>query len=474
MSLKVFTATCGVLALTACAEYPSAARPATVAPMTIAAPGRVVGRSVTASGRVLETVMLWENGSAAAINDSGVIVGSSATLGGVIWKDGVLTRVTGPAGERIFGLNDINNHGVAVGHTHSPATGFRAFTFDNGVITELPIFANIINDRGVVAGRTHPTPTNPQNTRAATWDGTTVRILTPLPCEQNSSVVDLNNNDVAIGYSTCLVNGSTRQFPVVWENGSVRELPVPAGALSVSLADINDAGQIVGAAFYFENQVGFNRPVMWANGQVSFVGPANTRGVAAAINESGQMLATLGYGNDARGFWLDGAETFQLTTTALNGLADLNETTAVGNMGEFSPVFYQNATMWRLVTPDSDGDGVLDVDDNCPSLANPDQKDLDGNGVGDACLPPSTSGLLTSTITLLDNLVTSGKLSAGEGKSLSAKLEAAMRTSAAGNGTAANGQISSAINQLSALVRSGRLAAQDAAPLLERLEAAIH
>jgi hypothetical protein len=34
---------------------------------------------------------------------------------------------------------------------------------------------------------------------------------------------------------------------------------------------------------------------------------------------------------------------------------------------------------------DSDGDGVLGVEDNCPNSANADQADADGDGVGDAC-----------------------------------------------------------------------------------------
>ena len=35
--------------------------------------------------------------------------------------------------------------------------------------------------------------------------------------------------------------------------------------------------------------------------------------------------------------------------------------------------------------PDSDKDGIPDFRDNCPKLANPDQTDLDHNGIGDAC-----------------------------------------------------------------------------------------
>jgi len=35
--------------------------------------------------------------------------------------------------------------------------------------------------------------------------------------------------------------------------------------------------------------------------------------------------------------------------------------------------------------PDSDGDGVADAADNCPSMANADQADLDGDGTGNAC-----------------------------------------------------------------------------------------
>jgi hypothetical protein len=43
-----------------------------------------------------------------------------------------------------------------------------------------------------------------------------------------------------------------------------------------------------------------------------------------------------------------------------------------------------------LMLADADHDGVPDISDNCPAVANPDQKDSDGNGVGDACQDPCT------------------------------------------------------------------------------------
>src|SRR6476469_7898593 len=34
---------------------------------------------------------------------------------------------------------------------------------------------------------------------------------------------------------------------------------------------------------------------------------------------------------------------------------------------------------------DSDGDGIPDSQDNCPSISNPDQQDTDGDGIGAVC-----------------------------------------------------------------------------------------
>ena len=47
---------------------------------------------------------------------------------------------------------------------------------------------------------------------------------------------------------------------------------------------------------------------------------------------------------------------------------------------------------------DSDSDGVYDIEDNCPAIANPDQVDSDNDGTGDACCCGHFTGGYTGNI----------------------------------------------------------------------------
>ena len=51
-------------------------------------------------------------------------------------------------------------------------------------------------------------------------------------------------------------------------------------------------------------------------------------------------------------------------------------------------------TLISQATSDADGDGIIDTQDICPTIANPDQADSDGNGEGDACQDTDGDGIL--------------------------------------------------------------------------------
>jgi beta propeller repeat protein len=91
---------------------------------------------------------------------------------------------------------------------------------------------------------------------------------------------------------------------------------------------------------------------------------------------------------------LSTAETFQVTTDPSDSyLNDVfgSRITYVDLRNGSQDIYVSDLT---FVPPcggqggDADGDGVCGASDNCPTVANPDQADANGNGVGDLCEPP--------------------------------------------------------------------------------------
>jgi len=96
------------------------------------------------------------------------------------------------------------------------------------------------------------------------------------------------------------------------------------------------------------------------------------------------------YGDDATTPDADeGAEVGDMISFTINGLP------AVA-LGPDDPIWTSHGDLLEvdLDVSDSDGDGVYDGGDNCPTVYNPDQTDSDGDGIGDACEPMPVGGVI--------------------------------------------------------------------------------
>lgn len=169
-------------------------------------------------------------------------------------------------------------------------------------------------------------------------------------------------------------------------------------------------------------------------------------GVAADINNFGSG----GFGSTLQGYndWANLQYNFRTSVDFADGV----HLTAL----EVEELDFEKEA---LISPDTDGDGVVSIRDNCPLVANPDQADSDGDGVGDACEPGGQT---------VQNLI--GKVKAlgfpkGLQTSLVAKLQAAAESIDRGNKKAASNQLKAFVNEVNA--RSGKgIAGQQAAELV--------
>ncbi len=258
------------------------------------------------------------NSSAAAINDSGAVVGTLNDQQGVIWEPygTTVTLNSGNASSPYTAsitVTAINNNGQVVGmaplEPWIPGVPFQAAIWTDGSQTNLGAltstgfsWAAAVNDSGQVVGWSYsPTyPSGEPQHDAVLWSHGQIIDLGVLGKYVNSEATSINNNGQVVGEGTAS-DGTSHGF--LYQNGTLTDF----GPNTV-LNGINNAGQMIGTA-------NLTQGFLYQNGQITYLSSLISPGsgwtdlTPKAINNQGQILGE-GWDNGV-------AESFILTPSGL-------------------------------------------------------------------------------------------------------------------------------------------------------------
>jgi probable HAF family extracellular repeat protein len=193
-------------------------------------------------------------GEARAINNLGDVVGirtdSAYQQAAFRWRAGSPPAPVDP-GNLMTEANDISEAGVVVGMAPLPGCPYACAAMWTGTaLVALPLepysdpqvflgFPLSVNAAGVVVGW----GMSPSGDRAIRWQGA-MEVLPGLAGGPSHAIQIADNGDI--------VGGSTDQSgvyrPVLWRNGELIVLPIPAGYTAAQARGINARGEIVGIA----------------------------------------------------------------------------------------------------------------------------------------------------------------------------------------------------------------------------------
>ncbi len=213
-------------------------------------------------------------------------------------------------------------------------------------------------------------------------------------------VVSVGTGGAAVSSGVCAPgnNGGNSSFATITAIGG--------GGGGSSCGYSGKSGGSGGGGAYFYTSSGPGTAGQGNAGGLGSSNPSGWGGAGGGAGGSGQMGGgASSYGGSWFGSSISGTAIFysrggdggaaNLYQSAGNGPAN----TGYGGSGgsqTFSGSGGSGVVIVRYILADTDGDGVPDIVDNCPSVANPSQADSDGDGVGDACDSFPTCALRTS------------------------------------------------------------------------------
>jgi probable HAF family extracellular repeat protein len=228
-----------------------------------------------------------------AVNNSGVVVGKSDSY--VFGGTATYAFIADPNVRFLFGseggaadeaARDINDAGQVVGTFKG-----RAFLYENGVRTYLSSFggdAEGINQSGQIVGwfQTETSP-NEYEYHPFLYENGSMKDLGTLGGNQGQAVA-INDSRQITGWSRSTTDQRTRHG-FFYENGTMHDIGNLGGSF-VQPHDINNSGQVVGIANTGENN--YAHAFLYENGSMKDLGapPGDNSSQAVAINDAGQVV----------------------------------------------------------------------------------------------------------------------------------------------------------------------------------------